>query len=399
MIPAVMPTYARADVRFVEGQGSWLVDDRGRRYLDFGSGIAVACLGHCHPHLVDTVKRQAAALWHTSNLFQIPEQERLGRRLVNATFADTVFFCNSGAEAWECGVKTVRRYHYANGNPQRWRIITVEGCFHGRTMAGISAAKSEKLTKGFGPLLDGFDQVAFGNLNELRMAITEETAAIHVEPIQGEGGIRALDPEFLQEIRRICDEFGILMFLDEIQSGNGRTGKYFAYEWAGITPDVMCTAKGLGGGFPIGACLATEDAAKGMVAGTHGTTYGGNPLACAVGNAVLDVLLEDGFLADVERKGTMMSEGLQALVDAHPAVFSEARGLGLMAGLRCVGPVGDVVPELRDRHGLVVIPAAENVIRILPALTLTDEEIKDGLDRLNTFAVSKTQSEGGGTDG
>ncbi len=381
MIPAVMPTYARADVAFERGEGAYLFDTDGRRYLDFASGIAVTCLGHSHPHLVAALQEQAGKLWHTSNLFHVPEQERLAQRLVDASFADTVFFTNSGVEAWECGVKVCRKYMSHIGQPKRWRVVTVGGAFHGRTLSAIAAAKTEKLVSGFGPMVEGYDQVAFGNLNELRVAITDETAAICVEPVQGEGGIRTSTLDYLRALREIADEFGILLYFDEIQCGYGRTGKLFAHEWAGITPDVQCAAKGIGGGFPFGACMATEKAAAGMTAGTHGSTYAGNPLAMAVGNAVLDVILEPGFLDAVDRKGRILWERLTKLAADYPTVIEEVRGAGLMLGLKLVPPVGDVVGALRDA-GMLAVPAADNVMRLLPPLIVEEPEIDQALECL-----------------
>jgi len=388
MIPAVMPTYARADVAFERGEGAYLFDTEGRRYLDFAAGIAVVSLGHCHPHLVRTLQEQAARVWHTSNLYRIPGQEKLAERLVANSFADTVFFANSGVEAWEGAVKLIRKYHYETGNPKRWRIITVQGAFHGRTLTAIAAAKQEKLIKGFGPLADGFDQVAWNNLNELRAAITDETAAIHVEPIQGEGGLRAVPLDYLRELRRICDEFGLLLFFDEIQCGFGRTGKLFAHEWAGIRPDVVCTAKGIGSGFPMGAFLATEKAAVGMTPGSHGTTFGGNPLAMAVGNAVLDILLAPGFLEEVQRVGEILGRRLQELVDRYPSVFSELRGAGLMRGLRAVPPNSEIIDELRAA-GMLTVAAGDNVIRLLPPLIIKEPEIDLALEILETVAARR----------
>ncbi|MCB9946371.1 MAG: aspartate aminotransferase family protein [Rhodospirillaceae bacterium] len=384
MIPAVMPTYARADVAFERGAGVYIWDTDGRRYLDFGAGVAVSALGHAHPHMVQALGEQGGKLWHCSNLYRVPGQEKLAGRLVGATFADTAFFTNSGVEAWECGAKLVRKYHSAKGQPQRWRIITAEGAFHGRTLAGISASGGEKLTKGFGPLVDGFDHVSWGNLNELRAAITEETAAICVEPIQGEGGIRPATLDYLRALRATADEFGILLYLDEIQTGYGRTGKLFAHEWAGITPDVMCVGKGIGGGFPLGACLATEAAAVGMTAGTHGSTYAGNPLAMAVGNAVLDVILSPGFLERVERIGRLLWQRVQPLAQRHPSVIAEVRGSGLMLGLKAVPPCGDVITALRAA-GLLTVPASDNVIRLLPPLIIGEEHVEEAvaiLDRV-----------------
>ncbi len=388
MIPAVMPTYARADVAFERGEGAYLYATDGRRYLDFASGIAVTSLGHGHPHLVAALSAQAGRLWHTSNLFRVPGQERLAQRLVDASFADTVFFTNSGVEAWECGVKLCRRYMSATGQPERWRVVTVDGAFHGRTLAAIAAARTEKLVNGFGPMVEGFDQVAFGNLNELRMVITDETAAICVEPVQGEGGIRVAQLDYLAALRRVADEFGVLLYLDEIQCGYGRTGRLFAHEWADIRPDVLCAAKGIGGGFPLGACLTTEAAAVGMTAGTHGTTYGGNPLAMAVGNAVLDVLLEPGFLDGVERLGRVLWERLSALAAAYPTVIAELRGAGLMLGLKVVPPNGEIIDALRAA-GMLAVPAAENVVRLLPPLIIGDAQVDEALEALTAVCAAR----------
>jgi len=385
VIPVVMPTYARADVVFERGEGPYLYATDGRRFLDFAAGVAVTALGHAHPYLIKALTEQAHKVWHTSNLFRVAGQESLAKRLTEITFADTVFFTNSGAEAWECGAKTIRKYHYENGNPQKTRIITFEQAFHGRTLASISAAKQEKLVKGFGPLLDGFDQVAFGNLNELRNAVTPETAGICVEPIQGEGGIRTGSVEFLRGLREVCDEFGLLLFFDEIQTGMGRTGKLFAHEWAGITPDVMAVAKGIGGGFPLGACLATERAASGMTAGTHGSTYGGNPLATAVGNAVLDIMLEPGFLDGVQRISGVLQGRLKDLIAKHPSFFLELRGQGLLLGLKLAQPVGEVVAKLRA-NGLLSVPAGDNVVRLLPPLIIGEREVDEAVAILDQTA-------------
>ncbi len=394
-----MPTYARADIAFERGEGAFLFATDGRRYLDFAAGIAVNSLGHCHPHLVETLAGQARMLWHVSNLYRIPDQERLAERLVANSFADTVFFSNSGVEAWEGGVKLIRKYHSAAGTPRRWRVITVSGSFHGRTLAAIAAAKTPKLVDGFGPMVDGFDQVAFGNLNELRAAITDETAAIHVEPIQGEGGIRPHDLDYLRALREICDEFGLLLYFDEIQTGYGRTGKLFAHEWAGITPDVMCVAKGIGGGFPLGAFLATERAAQGMGLGSHGTTYGGNPLAMAVGNAVLDVMLEPGFLDRVTTVGGYLRHRLDAVVDRHPAIYELVRGVGLMLGLKARVPAGELIAGFRA-EGLLTVPAADNVIRILPPLIIGEAEVDAAvaiIDRVSA-AVAVASADGDTVD-
>ncbi len=373
-----MPTYARAELAFERGEGPYLYTAEGRRFLDFASGIAVNALGHSHPHLVEALSAQAQKLWHVSNLYRIPEAERLARRLAESTFADTVFFSNSGAEAIECGLKLVRKYHHATGHPERYRVITCSGAFHGRTLTTISAAANPKYLEGFAPAVEGFDNVAFGNLNELRAAITPETGAILVEPIQGEGGIRPADLAFLRALREVCDEFGLLLFLDEVQCGVGRTGRFFAHEWAEIRPDVMATAKGLGGGFPIGACLATEAAAVGMTAGTHGSTFGGNPLAVAVGNAVLDVVLAEGFLERVEAVAAQLREGLEGLVERHPGLLAGVRGAGLMLGLRCEVPNAELMTRLRD-GGLLTVPAAENVLRILPPLIIEAQQVEEAL--------------------
>jgi acetylornithine/N-succinyldiaminopimelate aminotransferase len=387
MIPAVMPVYARADIAFERGQGAYLFDTDGRRYLDFASGIAVTSLGHCHPVLVDALVAQGNTLWHTSNLFRVPGQEKLARLLTDLTFADTVFFTNSGVEAWECGVKLIRKHFYSKGQPEKNRIIVVEGAFHGRTMGAISASKAEKMVKGFGPLLDGFDQVAFGNLNELRAAITPQTAAINIEPIIGEGGIKVGSVEYLRSLRQIADEFGLLLYFDEIQCGMGRTGKMFAHEWAGITPDVMSVAKAIGGGFPLGACLATEDAASGMVAGTHGSTYGGNPLAMAVGEAAVKFISQPEFLANVRTQGAALHARLEKIVADHPDVFAELRGVGMMLGLRCVDGINnlDVVNALRA-NGLLSVGAAENVIRLLPPLIIGEAEIAEAAQIIDKTA-------------
>ncbi|WP_445376603.1 aspartate aminotransferase family protein [Niveispirillum fermenti] len=378
MIPAVMPTYSRVDIVFERGEGAHIWDTDGRQFLDFTAGIAVNALGHAHPYLVQKLTEQAGKLWHTSNLFRVAGQEQLAGRLTELTFADTMFFTNSGVEAWECAVKTVRKYHHDTGHPEKTRFIVVGGAFHGRSTTAIAAARSEKMTGGFGPLLDAFDQVPFENLNELRAAITPQTAGIIVEPILGEGGIRVASPDYLRALRQAADEFGLLLVFDEIQTGVGRTGKLFAHEWADVAPDVMCIAKGIGGGFPVGACLVSEKAAAGMVPGTHGSTFGGNPLAMAVANAVLDVVTAPGFLEKVAETGTRLEAALAALVARHPAVLADVRGKGLMLGLKCVKPNGDVVTALR-RNGLLVVPAADNVIRILPPLTIGEPEIAEAV--------------------
>jgi acetylornithine/N-succinyldiaminopimelate aminotransferase len=382
VIPAVMPTYQRADLSFERGEGAYLFDADGRRYLDFASGIAVTGLGHAHPHLVKALTEQAGKVWHLSNLYRVPGQERLAERLVAASFADSVFFCNSGAEAIECGLKMTRKYHDENGAPERYRVITVEGAFHGRTLATIAAGGQEKHLKGFDPIVGGFDKVAFGNLNELRAAITGKTAAILIEPVQGEGGMRAATADYLQALRAVADEFGLLLFCDEVQSGMGRTGKLFAHEWAGIEPDIVATAKGIGGGFPMGACLAKEKVAKALTAGSHGSTFGGGPLAMACGNAVLDILLADGFLANVERMGRVLRARLEALVKRHPGVLVDVRGAGLMLGIKCAVPNTEMVNRLRAA-GLLTVGAGENVVRILPPLIIGESHVDGALKILD----------------
>lgn len=373
-----MPTYARANIAFVKGEGAYAFDEAGRRYLDFGSGVAVNALGHAHPALVKALTEQAAKIWHTSNLYRVVGQERVSQMLVERTFADTVFFCNSGAEANEACIKMVRKYHDETGNPDRYRVIACGGAFHGRTMATIAAGGQEKHLQGFLPAVEGFDHVAFGNLNELRAAITPETAAILVEPIQGEGGIRTSTIDYLRGLRTVADEFGLLLVFDEVQTGIGRTGKLFAYEWSGVTPDVMAVAKGLGGGFPVGACLATERAAVGMKPGTHGSTFGGNPLAMAVAEAVLTELDKPGFLEHVRQIGDYLWGRLEALVDKHPKVLAELRGSGLMLGLRTHPVNSEVVAKLLA-NGLLTVGAGDNVVRLLPPLIIGKAEADEAL--------------------
>jgi acetylornithine/N-succinyldiaminopimelate aminotransferase len=386
MIPAVLPTYNRAPLSFVRGEGSWLVTGDGSRYLDLGAGIAVNALGHAHPALVAALGAQAAQLWHVSNLYSIPQQEKLAALLVDHTFADTVFFTNSGTEAAELAIKMARKYWYDQGQPDRIEIVTFEGAFHGRSTGAIAAAGSEKMTKGFGPLMPGFRVLPFGDHDALRAAITGRTAAVMLEPIQGEGGIRVLPDACLKGLRDLCDATGALMILDEVQCGMGRTGKLFAHEWAGITPDIMMVAKGIGGGFPLGAVLATERAASGMVAGTHGSTYGGNPLGCAVGVAVVEIIAGDAFLAEVSRKGALLRQKLEGLVAAHPAVFEGVRGQGLMLGLKCRIAPADVVKAGYAQH-LLTVPAADNVLRLLPALNIPDADLAEAVARLDRAAT------------
>jgi acetylornithine/N-succinyldiaminopimelate aminotransferase len=385
VIPAVMPTYGRWDIAVERGEGLYLYATDGRKFLDFTSGIAVTSLGHCHPHLIEAVTAQAQKLWHTSNLFQIPGQQRLAERLIANSFADTVFFNNSGAEAVELSLKVVRKYQSEIGHPERYRVIGCQGSFHGRSFATLAAAGAEGYLKGFGPVMDGFDHVAFNNLNEMRAAVTDQTAAILVEPVQGEGGVRAPSADYLRGLRDICDEFGLLLVYDEVQCGMGRTGKLFAHQWAGVAPDVMAVAKALGNGFPIGACLATEKAAVGMIAGSHGSTFGGNPMAVACGNAVLDVMLEPGFFERAQRMSQLLQDRLQKLVDAYPKLFAELRGSGLLLGVRCHIPAGDFVTKLRA-NGLLCLTAGDNVMRILPPLIVGEREIDEALAIMDKVA-------------
>lgn len=384
---AVMATYARTDLLFERGEGSWLVSSDGRRFLDFNSGIAVNALGHAHPHLVKALQDQAGKFWHCSNLYRIEGQEKLADRLVEASFADTTFFCNSGAEALECAIKMARRYHQAGGRPNKYRVITANNAFHGRTLATIAAGGQAKHLDGFGPALDAFDHVPFGNMNEARAAITDETAAVLVEPIQGEGGLALATDDYLKGLRAMADEFDLLLIYDEVQCGMGRTGDLFAYQQSGVAPDIMTLAKALGGGFPVGACLATSEAAEHMVPGTHGSTFGGNPLAMAAANAVLDVLLADGFLSRVKEASTRLVAGLEKLVSNHESVFEGVEGRGLMLGLKCVVPNGDVVASLIEREMLTVV-AGNNVVRLLPPLNVTDDEIDLALSKLEAAAQS-----------
>jgi len=386
MIPSILPTYNRAPLSFVSGEGSWLTEAGGGRYLDLGAGIAVNALGHAHPALVAALNEQAGKLWHLSNLYQIPQQQALADALVDATFADTVFFTNSGTEACELAVKMARKYWYDKGQLDRVKIITFSGSFHGRSAAGIAAAGSEKMTKGFGPLLPGFVHLEFGDHAALQAAMHDpDVAAVLLEPVQGEGGIRVVPDQCLKGLRDLCDETGVLMILDEVQCGMGRTGKLFAHEWAGIDPDIMMVAKGIGGGFPLGALLATEDAASGMVAGTHGSTYGGNPLACSVGLAVMNVVAAPRFLDEVNRKAGLFRQKLEGLVASHPDVFVGVRGSGLMLGLICKLPNADVVRAGHAQH-LLSVPAADNVVRLLPALNISDADLGEAVAMLDRAA-------------
>jgi acetylornithine/N-succinyldiaminopimelate aminotransferase len=383
-------TYQRIDLEFERGEGAWLTATDGTRYLDFMGGIAVNVLGHAHPHVVAALKAQAEKVWHVSNIFEIPGQRALGERLVAATFAECVFFTNSGAEAMEAAIKTARRYHFVNGAPERFRIITFEGAFHGRTLATIAAGGQKKYLEGFGPKVEGFDQVPLGDRKALEAAIGSETAAILIEPIQGEGGIRPVPLEDLRYLRQLCDERGLLLILDEIQSGMGRTGRFLAHEWAGVEPDIVAIAKGLGGGFPVGACLATRAAASGMTAGTHGTTFGGNPLAMAVGQAVLDVVLGEGFLEHVRLVGLKLKQKLAAIADSHQDVVEGIRGEGLMLGLKCRVPNGEVAAAARA-EGLLLVAAGDNVVRLLPPLVISDDDVEEAMSRLDAALAGLTR--------
>ena len=380
-ISHLLPTYARVDLAFERGEGAWLVATNGDRYLDFTSGVAVNALGHAHPHLVEAITKQAHKVWHVSNLYRIPESERIAERLCAASFADVVFFSNSGAEAMECAIKMARKYQSANGRPERYRMVTFEGAFHGRTLATLAAGGQKKYLDGFGPVVQGFDQVAFGDLEAAKRAVGPETAAILIEPIMGEGGVRVVPSEFLRALRRLCDEHGLLLMFDEVQTGVGRTGEFFAYQRCGVTRDIMELAKALGGGFPLGACLATAEAAKGMTTGTHGSTFGGNPLAMAAAGAVLDVVLADGFLERVRRVSLVLKQKLAAIADRYPTVVAELRGEGLLVGLRAAVPSAELVDELRAEK-MITAAAGDNVVRLLPPLIVSEEEIAEAVRRL-----------------
>ncbi len=386
-IAPVLPTYNRAAVSFERGEGARVYTPEGVEYLDFGAGVAVNSCGHAHPHLVKALTDQANKIWHTSNLYQMPGQTKLAERLIARSFADTVFFCNSGTEATELSIKMARKYHYANAQPERVEIITFEGAFHGRTLAALAAGGQEKYLEGFGPKAPGFVQVPFGDRKALEAAIGANTAGIYIEPIQGEGGIRPVPHEDLRYLRKLCDAHGILLMYDEIQCGIGRTGKLFAHEWADAAPDIMAIAKGIGGGFPLGAVLATENAAKGMVAGTHGSTFGGNPLATAVGNAVLDVVLEDGFLDNVLRQSINLKQKLERLKDQHPTIIEEIRGSGLMMGIKCKVPNTALQKAALDEK-LLIIGAGDNVVRLLPPLVVTDADVTEAVNRLERACVA-----------
>ena len=383
----LLPTYARADVAFERGEGAWLFSTTGERYLDCSGGVAVNVLGHAHPHLLEALTAQAHKVWHVSNLYRVPEAERLADRLCSISFADLVFFCNSGAEAMECCIKVARKHHAAAGHPERFRIITFEGAFHGRTLATLAAGGNKKYLDGFGPVAGGFDHIPYGDIEVVKRAITPETAAILIEPIQGEGGVRVVPNSFLQSLRALCDQHGLLLIFDEVQTGVGRTGHFFAYERTGVKPDVLGLAKGLGGGFPVGACLATADAGKGMTAGTHGSTFGGNPMAMAIGNAVLDVLLAPGFLEGVQKKTLLFKQRLAEIHDRHSEVITDVRGDGLLLGLRTTVPNTEFVDALRAEH-LLAVAAGDNVVRLLPALIISDSEIGEAINRIDRAATN-----------
>lgn len=394
MIPALMPTYNRADLAFERGEGAYVWTDAGRRFLDFGSGIATSSLGHGHPHLVRAIAEQAAKVMHVSNLYRVPQAEKLAARHVAASFADSVFFCNSGAEANEGMVKAVRKYHAENGHPEKFRMICFEGAFHGRTLAMLSATGNEKYLAGFGPAVEGFDHVPFGNMNAVRDAITPATAGIMIEPVQGEGGVRPADLRFLRELRAVCDEFGLLLALDEVQTGMGRSGKLWAHQWAGIEPDVMSSAKGIGGGFPLGAVMAKEAVAKHLKPGTHGTTYGGGPLACAAGNAVLDVVLAPGFLDQVDRVARHLWRGMLELAQRHPRVILGVQGAGLLLGLRLTPEVNNGAMQAECvEQGLLTVAAGMNVLRVAPPLIITEAEVDEALAMLDRACLALTPAD------
>jgi acetylornithine/N-succinyldiaminopimelate aminotransferase len=387
----VLPTYARVDLAFERGEGAWLFTAEGDRYLDFTSGVAVNALGHAHPHLIEALAEQAHKVWHVSNLYRIPEGERLADRLCALSFADTVFFQNSGAEAIECAIKMARKYQSSSGKPERYRIITFEGAFHGRTLAAIAATGNKKYLEGFGPPVDGFDQVPFADLEATKKAIGPQTAAIMIEPVMGEGGVRVVPHTFLRALRKLCDDNGLLLIFDEIQTGIGRTGDMFAYQHTGVTPDIMTIAKALGGGFPVGACLATTEASKGMTAGTHGSTFGGNPLAMAVGNAVLDVIAADGFLDRMKNNALLLKQRLAELKDRHASVLAEVRGEGLLIGLRMIPQASEMVDELRAEK-MITVAAGDNVVRLLPPLIIGEKEMAEAIGCIDRACARLAQT-------
>ena len=386
-----MSTFARVHLAFERGEGVWLVATNGDRYLDFASGVAVNALGHAHPHLVAALTAQAQKLWHVSNLYEIPESERVAGRLCEASFADVVFFCNSGAEALECAIKTARKYHAVNGRPERYRIITFEGAFHGRTLATLAAGGQKKYLDGFGPVVEGFDQVPFNDLDAVKRTIGGETAAIMIEPLMGEGGVRVIEPSFLRALRELCDTHGLLLIFDEVQTGMGRTGELFAYQRAGVAPDIMALAKALGGGFPVGACLATREAAEGMTAGTHGSTFGGNPLAMSAADATLDIMLAPGFFDRVKQISLLLKQRLAEIKDRYPSVIGEVRGEGLLIGLKALVPAGELVDALRTEK-MLTVAAGDNVVRLLPPLIISEQEIAEGVTRLDRACARLTSA-------
>jgi acetylornithine/N-succinyldiaminopimelate aminotransferase len=387
----LLPNYARVNLAFERGEGAWLVATNGDRYLDFTSGVAVNALGHAHPQLIAALTEQAQKVWHVSNLYQTPEAERVAERLCEASFADVVFFCNSGAEAMECAIKIARKYHAVSDHPERYRIITFEGAFHGRTLATLAAGGQKKYLDGFGPPVEGFDQVSFGDLEATKRAITDETAAILIEPIMGEGGVRVVEPSFLRALRELCDQRGLLLIFDEVQTGMGRTGVLFAHQRVGVEPDIMALAKALGGGFPVGACLATAEAAKGMTAGTHGSTFGGNPLAMSAANAVLDVMLAPGFFDRVQQIALLFKQRLAEIKDRHPTVIAEVRGEGLLIGVRAHVPAGELVDALRAEK-VIAVSAGDNVVRLLPPLIVSEQDIAEGIARLDRACVQLSRA-------
>ena len=388
MPSALFPTYNRADVAFVRGEGSYLFAEDGKRYLDLGAGIAVNAFGHANPRLNAALTEQAGKLWHVSNLYRVPGQESLSRKLTEATFADAVFFTNSGTEAVELAIKTARRYQFVSGHPERFHIVSFTGAFHGRSYGAVNATGNDKYLEGFGPKMEGFDHVPVDDLDALNAVIGPQTAALIIEPLQGEGGVHPVAPEFLRALLKICDDKGLLLIFDEIQTGVGRTGKFFAHEWIGVTPDIMTVAKGIGGGFPLGAVLATAEAAKGMTAGTHGTTYGGNPLAMAVGNEAITMVLEPGFLEHVNKVANYMHQQLGALVAGHPDIFEGVRGQGLMIGLKMKIANSDFITQARA-NGVIVLPAGDNVVRLLPPLTITEDEVREGIALMDKTASQR----------
>src|SRR5579863_1652741 len=393
MTSHLMPTFARVHLAFERGEGVWLIATNGERYLDFTSGVAVNALGHAHPHLVAALAEQAQKLWHVSNLYEIPESERAAQRLCAASFADVVFFCNSGAEAVEGAIKCARKYQSASGAPERYRIITFEGAFHGRTLATLAAGGQKKYLEGFGPVVQGFDQVPFADLEATKRAINSETAAILIEPIMGEGGVRVVEPSFLRALRELCDQNGLLLMFDEVQTGMGRTGELFAYQRVGVAPDIMALAKALGGGFPVGACLTTAEAAKGMTAGTHGSTFGGNPLAMSAANAVLDVMLTPDFFDGVRQKALLLKQRLAEIKDRYPSVIAEVRGEGLLVGVRAVVPAAALVDALRAER-MIAVPSGDNVVRLLPPLIVSEQEIAEGIARLDRACAQLNRQHG-----